>query len=99
MEAVAEIGLDFADNSGAGERASNGLRSWPLAVALGVSWSIGVDGQNLSILADLSTAEERENEEDFESRRRLCIDSEFADDSWFVEDSDADGDGKVEVVV
>lgn len=36
---------------------SKGFRSRPSGAAFGVSWSMGVEGQNLSICADLKTAE------------------------------------------
>lgn len=63
--AAADSGVGMGDATCGKE--SNGLRSRPSAVALGVSWSMEVDGQNLSMVADLRTAEWREEKEaDFE---------------------------------
>ena len=47
---------------------------------------MGVDGQNLSMLADLRTADERENEEDFDPRRSCSDFEDDADGVWFDED-------------
>lgn len=62
-----DVGIEISETGGG--RQSKGLHSRSSGAAFGVSWSMGVDGHNLSVLVHLRTAEWREKEADFECER------------------------------